>query len=252
MTTRKPAVAGMFYPGQKEELRAMIEDFLSDIPEQEGKLRGVIVPHAGYVYSGKVAAHAYALMKQFRDKKMKIILLGPAHYVYLDDVAADEHSAWETPLGTVKIAENDYPKSKSSHRKEHCLEVQVPFLQLILDKFEIIPLVAGDVNPKSVSKKIVKQWSDDSFLVISSDLSHFYDYNTANKLDSTTIKAIESLNYDNMEESGDACGKIPVLTAIDIAKQFGWRCRLLCRKNSGDVTGDKGNVVGYASFALYE
>lgn len=247
---RNPAVAGTFYPEDKEELEGMIKGFLKNIePQKQERLRGLIVPHAGYIYSGEVAAYAYTLLRE--DQPKKILLLGPSHFVYLYDIVTDLNNSWKTPLGEVKISANDFPKSAEAHAKEHSLEVQIPFLQMILKNFEILPLVAGDADPRLVSKKVIKQL-DDFFLIISSDLSHFNDYRKAKELDNNTIKAVEKLDYDLMLHEGDACGKIPILISIDIANKLNWKCRLLCKKNSGDISGDKQNVVGYASFAFYE
>ena len=217
-----------------------------------GNLRALIVPHAGYIYSGPVAAYAYSLLKNFKHKKLKIILLGPSHYVHNDEAVCDDNDFWETPIGKVKIFENDFPKNGMPHMREHCLEVQIPFLQRVIEDFEILPLVAGDTNPKETSKKIIEILDKDTILIISTDLSHFFDYDTANKIDKNTIDAIKNLDYDKLAEEGDACGKIPILTAIDIAKKLNWKIRLLDYRNSGDTAGMKSSVVGYASFALYE
>jgi hypothetical protein len=250
MKTRHAAVAGAFYPAGKEELESMLNEFLKNVPDNPGKQpKALIVPHAGYIYSGQVAAYAYSLLKKY--KKQKIILLGPSHTAYFNDVAADTNDYWETPLGKVKLMQNNFPKLEQAHLNEHCLEVQLPFLQTILKNFEILPLVAGDINPEEISKKIIPLLDDNTILIISSDLSHFQDYNTAVSLDKNTIKTIQDLDYNKAETEADACGKIPILTAIDIAKNLNWKCKLLDYKNSGDVIGDKTRVVGYASFVFY-
>ncbi|MCH8328923.1 MAG: AmmeMemoRadiSam system protein B [Nanoarchaeota archaeon] len=250
MKTRNAAVAGAFYPASKEELESMLNEFLKNIPGINIKEpKALIVPHAGYVYSGQVAAYAYSLLKN--SKKQKIILLGPSHTAYFNDVAADVNDYWETPLGKVKIMQNNFPKLEEAHINEHCLEVQIPFLQKTLKDFEILPLVVGDINPKEISKKIIPLLDDNTLLIISSDLSHFHDYDTAVSLDKNTIKAIQNLDCNKAETEADACGKIPILTVIDIAKKLKWKCKLLNYKNSGDVIGDKTRVVGYASFVLY-
>jgi AmmeMemoRadiSam system protein B len=251
MKTRHAAVAGSFYPASKEEIEDMIDKFLKNVPDitLEKEPKALIVPHAGYVYSGQVAAYAYSLLK--KSKKQKIILLGPSHNVYFNDVVADVNDYWETPLGKVKLTQNNLPKLKQAHLQEHCLEVQIPFLQTTLEKFEILPLVTGEINPKTISEKIINLLDDNTILIISSDLSHFQPYDVAEKIDHNTIKAVQDLDYDKMEEQGDACGKIPILTAIDIAQKLKWKCKLLNYKNSGDVTHDKSQVVGYASFVLY-
>ena len=253
MKVRKAAVAGMFYPSSRKEIESMIDSFLKKVPliKIERQLKALIVPHAGYIYSGQVAAYAYSLLKNFKDKKLKIILLGPSHHVYFNDVASDVNEFWETPLGKVKVAENNFLKLEKAHANEHCLEVQIPFLQKILKNFEILPLVASDADPKKISQNINKILDKNSILVISSDLSHFYDYDTAVKIDRNTINGIENLDYNKVESEGDACGKIPILTLINIAQNLKWKCKLLGYKNSGDTAGNKANVVGYCSFAFY-
>ena len=251
MKTRNAAVAGAFYPADEEEINSMLNEFFKNVPKikLEKEPKALIVPHAGYIYSGQVAAYAYSLIKN--SKKQKIILLGPSHSVYLDDIAADENDYWETPLGKVKVMQNNFIKSEEAHRNEHCLEVQVPFLQTILKDFEILPLAAGIVNPKEISEKIINLLDDNTILIISSDLSHFQPYDVAVKIDKNTIQAIQDLDYDKMERQGDACGKIPIMILIEIAKKLNWKTKLLKYKNSGDVIGEKSQVVGYASFAFY-
>ena len=251
MKIRNAAVAGTFYPADKEELEVMLNKFLKNSPNTALKKepKAIIVPHAGYIYSAQVAAYAYSLLK--KSKKQKIILLGPSHSVYFNDVAADVNDYWETPLGKVKIMQNNFLKLKQAHLQEHCLEVQIPFLQTIFKKFEILPLVAGQINPKEISEKIINILDNNTILIISSDLSHFKEYDAAVSIDKNTIKAVQDLDYNKLEEQGDACGKIPILTVIDIAKKLKWNCKLLNYKNSGDITVDKSGVVGYASFVFY-
>ncbi len=249
MKIRNAAVAGSFYPANKKELETMIDKFLKNVPFLDIKPKSLIVPHAGYIYSGQVAAHAYSLLKNY--KKQKIILLGPSHFVYFDDVAADANDYWETPLGKVKLVQNNFLKIEEAHVNEHCLEVQLPFLQKTLENFEILPLVVGDINPKEISERMISLLDNNTMLIISSDLSHYNDYDTAVKIDKTTTQSIQNLDYNKMAKEGDACGKIPILTVVDIAQKLKWRCKLLSYKNSGDVTGNKSQVVGYASFAFY-
>lgn len=250
MSTRRAAVAGAFYPGGRD-VGNMVDNFLKSVPEAsiEGELKALIVPHAGYVYSGKVAAYAYALLRKY--KKSRIILLGPSHHVYFNDVVSDVNEYWETPLGRVKVAESSFPKLGEAHLDEHCLEVQLPFLQRIFGEFEILPLVAGDADPRAIAKKLVKMLDDKTILIASSDMSHYHDYDTAVKLDKAGINTILELDYDKARAELDACGKIPIMTVIDLAKRLGWKCKLLDYKNSGDATGDKSSVVGYASLAFY-
>lgn len=244
---RKAAVAGAFYPTSVVEIKEMLAEFMENVPEQkiDGELKAVIVPHAGWIYSGQVAAYAYDLVK--KSGKKKIVLIGPSHNVYMDEVAADQNEEWETPLGKVKIMENKFPKMEEAHAMEHCLEVQVPFLQFLLKDFEILPLLAGAIEYKRVAELLKEVLDDDTLLIISSDLSHFYTYENANKLDEGTNKAILDLDP---EKVGEACGKIPIQAVIELAKELGWRVKHLIYKNSGDITEDKHRVVGYSSFAF--
>jgi hypothetical protein len=245
INVRKPAVAGAFYPADENELNKMLREFFDNAPVSDKRVpRAIIVPHAGYVYSGQVAALAYKLVKDYE----KVVLLGPSHTVYLEDVVSDTHQFWETPLGLVSIVKNDFEKNEGAHANEHCLEVQVPFLQFVLKKFEILPLVVGEVDVKSVSEKVQKVLDDKTLLVVSSDLSHYHSYDMAEILDNETIENIKNLNEN---ESIDACGEFPIRILIDIAKKKNWKPKVLGYKNSGDVTGEKFRVVGYTSIAFY-
>ncbi len=250
MSTRRAAVAGTFYP-EGDALGRMIDNFLKKVPEivVDGELKALIVPHAGYIYSGQVAAYAYALLKGCRKKRF--VILGPSHYVYFNDVVSDSNEFWETPLGKVRVAESSFPKLGEANAEEHSVEVQLPFLQRISRDAEILPLVAGDADPKEISEKILGILDDDAMLIISSDLSHYHDYATAVGLDRKAIDCIEKIDCNAFEKE-EACGKIPVMAVLHIAKRLGWKCRLLNYANSGDVTGDKKRVVGYASFAFYK
>jgi AmmeMemoRadiSam system protein B len=249
---RKSAVEGMFYPSDADELNEMIDKFLKNAKETkiDGETKAIIVPHAGYFYSGQTAAYAYKLLEKFKGKK-KIILLGPSHQFYFEGIAADVNEYWQTPLGKVKVIASEFDKLENAHAEEHCLEVQIPFLQKVLKEFEILPLVLCETDPKDVAEKIIPLLDKDTLIVISSDLSHYHPYDEAVRLDKATNEAVEKLDYHSAE-SKEACGIIPILTAIEIAKKLKWKCRLLKYMNSGDVMGDRGNVVGYSSFVMYK
>ncbi|MCB9359113.1 AmmeMemoRadiSam system protein B [Candidatus Woesearchaeota archaeon] len=255
MSVRKPAVAGMFYPEDDEELKYTVEGLLSRVPitKIDGRIRAIIVPHAGYVYSGEVAAYAYKLVSISQVRWNKAIIIGPAHTAYMTSPVVDGSHSWETPIGIVDIDDNtaaNFEEMSDAHTEEHCLEVQLPFLQTVLDKgFKIIPLVVGDANPKEVSDALEKALDDDTLLVISSDLSHFHDDETCRELDGKTVDAISSLDASSV---GEACGAIPIMAAISIAKKKGWKIKKLCYKNSSEVSGEMNRVVGYASFVIYE
>jgi AmmeMemoRadiSam system protein B len=247
MNIRKPAAAGTFYPADTKELELMLEEFFAKVPPTRDTRipKALIAPHAGYMYSGQVAAYGYARVCDYK----KVIILGPSHHVHLNDVVGDTHQAWETPFGVVKVINSDFVSNYEAHAQEHCLEVQVPFLQFTLKKFKILPLVAGDIDVVSISIRIQKILNPDTLLVISSDLSHYHDYTMAVKLDTATIKAIESLDAKSLAE---ACGEFPIRVMINIARARGWKPEVLGYKNSGDMTADTSRVVGYASVAFYD
>lgn len=251
---RKPAVAGMFYPKSKEELLSSVKKYLKEGKEinLSGKLKALIVPHAGYIYSGIVAGAGF---KTIKEKYKKVILLGPSHQVYFTS-AAIANEDFETPLGTVKTGniknwleentkENTIIESKESHAKEHCLEVELPFLQSVLPKFELYALVLGDVDEEKLAQSLKKFVDENTLIVVSSDLSHYLDYNSACRTDKETINRIINFDFSNL----DACGEKPIKTLMHLAKTFGWKPVLIEYKNSGDTAGDKNRVVGYASIA---
>lgn len=258
LNVRKPAVAGMFYPSGTSTLKRKIRCYLEKASKQEfdGDLKALIVPHAGYMYSGQVAAEAFTLLQKWysnrkSDQPVKIILIGPAHTVYLDGIATDGNTIWETPIGQVHTFSNGFTQNLEAHHNEHCLEVEVPFLQEILDRFMLLPLLTGKVDPVAEAKRILPLLDEHTILLISTDLSHFYDHQTATARDHKTIDAIQNKDKKKLESKGDACGKDPVLILLSIAKQLKWNCHFLNYRNSGDVTGQLDSVVGYAAFAFY-
>jgi len=258
---RKPAVAGAFYPDDPDELRSMISGFLdaAKVKKIPGTLRALIVPHAGYIYSGPVAAYAYRLVaeKSYR----KVVLLGPSHYAGFFGCAESGSAGWQTPLGIVSVG-SIRSKFKDlsllhtlpqAHGPEHSLEVQVPFLQSVLKGgFTICPVLTGDIRGSAFSDELVRALDGDTLLVISSDLSHYLPYDKAIEKDNLTINAIKTLDLETMDTKGDACGKTAILVLLHIARKKGWKCRLLDARNSGDTAGTKDQVVGYAAFAFYE
>lgn len=251
--TREPAVSGQFYPSERKHLAETVKHLLQEAPfrKAEARPKGLIVPHAGYIYSGEVAAYGFSLLEDSGKKWKRVVAIGPAHTAMIHELAADTSDFWKTPLGKVKVQRNGFPELSAAHRSEHCLEVELPFLQYLLGDFEWVPLVAGHIDPKACAGAVMEKLDDDTLLLISSDLSHYYDYNRANLLDHRTIATIEALDYEEMENIGIACGKAPILIALRIAREKGWQCRLLKYLNSGDVTGDHSSVVGYASFVFY-
>ncbi len=194
MRTRTPAVAGLFYPGQEEALRELVEELLAQAPQQtQIQPKVLVVPHAGYVYSGALAARAYGLLADRRAAIKRVVLLGPAHRVWVPGLALPSDTAFATPLGVVGIdaelaaAVRDLPcvtTSDAAHAEEHSLEVQLPFLQTVLDDFTLLPLVVGGATPARVAAVLERVWGfDETLIVISTDLSHFHDLSTARRID---------------------------------------------------------------------
>jgi hypothetical protein len=249
-----------WYPEDKEKLEKLLGFLLNqkvnakrsglkqgeDSPKGTEKvllgIHGLIVPHAGYAYSGEVAGKAFSLIKNKKFKKA--IIFGPTHYVGFKGLASLNNL--ETPLGKVKIKDNFYQKLP----KEHSIENQIPFLQKMNKDIEILPIVVGEISLKEAGE-IAKQFSaeKDSFFIFSTDLSHFFHYEKAESVDRETIKIIESLNIKKQKEM-DACGHFPLLILMNLCRKKGWKPKLIEYKNSGDVTGDKESVVGYASFVF--
>ena len=258
---RQPAVAGMFYPDDADALRSMIQEYVDDatLPEELGTVRAVIAPHAGYVYSGPIAGYAFKALARLPRKHRTVFLLGPAHRVGFTGVALGEYSAFRTPLGDVAIAVERvsemlarsrlYVRGSDAHAVEHCLEVEVPFLQIVLPGFRLVPMLYGDVDPQAVGRDLAEHLGADDVLVISSDLSHYYPQETAQRLDRSFLQAV--LDGDSRDAGrGEACGRNPVLTAMEIARRRDWAPHLLDYRTSGDTAGDKWQVVGYAALAF--
>ena len=249
---RESAVAGMFYPADPAELRGMVEGLLADVPVKDGvPPKAIIAPHAGYIYSGSIAASAYACLRPVGIRR--VVLLGPAHRVLLNGVAASSASVWRTPLGHVPVEAPDGSSIvDAAHAEEHSLEVQLPFLQVVLSDFTLIPLVVGQASKEEIAGILASLWGgDETLIVISSDLSHYEDYETANRMDSAASQAILDLDPTGLE-SRNACGCIPICGLLHLAKQKGMRAELIDLRNSGDTAGSRDQVVGYGAYAFYE
>lgn len=261
---RPAAVAGLFYPAEPERLRATLQALLADAHPAPGAgarpPKMLVVPHAGYVYSGPIAAAAYALLAPWRDTVKRVVLLGPTHRVAVRGVAAPEVAMFDTPLGPVPVdrealtALASLPQAVASdvvHANEHAIEVQLPFLQSVLADFTLVPLAVGRATPDEVAEMIERLWGgDETLVVISTDLSHYLTHAEARAVDADTIAHV--LQLDPALDHEQACGATPLAAALQLARRHGLRPRLLDLRNSGDTAGDRERVVGYASLVFEE
>ena len=258
---RPPAVAGMFYPGNPAELVTTVDTLLAAARQPtEAAAKALIVPHAGYIYSGATAALAYAGLAPLRQQIKRVILLGPTHRVAVNGIALPETTAFATPLGNVQLdlaaiaqlrALPQIVFSDRVHAQEHSLEVHLPFLQRVLGDFTLVPLAVGEASPQAVAEVLDLLWGGpETLIIISSDLSHFLNYQTAQQVDRNTCQHI--LQLDASIQPQQACGAYPVNGLLLAARQRGLTPQLIHLCNSGDTAGDKNRVVGYASFAFHE
>lgn len=256
---REPAVAGMFYPDDPVLLQQQIEQLLASESPSTDHPKALIVPHAGYIYSGPTAAAAFAQLLPLRTRIRRVILLGPAHHVAFQGLAASSAQYFATPLSVVPIDQVALDSilmlpqvhvRDDAHAQEHSLEVQLPFLQTVLDDFKLVPLVVGDASPQDVAEVLEKLWGgDETLIVISSDLSHYHDYNTARQLDTATSRAIEQLRPDAIHYD-QACGRNPVNGLLVAARHHHLGATTLDLRNSGDTAGSRDRVVGYGAYAF--
>lgn len=278
---RPAAVAGTFYPGRPDRLTAAIQQYLSAAPlivDPQVPIRGLVVPHAGYPYSGPVAGVAY---KQIAGRKYAtVVLLGPSHYAYFEGAAIPDVDAFQTPLGEVPLSNKAailaqhppfafdpparvrppggwgaYASGATPHTYEHSLEVQLPFLQTVLSDFEIVPIVFGKVDPREAAEALATILDDQTLLVVSTDLSHYQPYRLACDVDRRTLDAIVRFDFDYLEglryePELSPCGSTGVLVALHLARAYHWKPVLLDYRNSGDTSGDKSAVVGYGAMAF--
>ncbi len=260
-TTRPAAVAGTFYPDNPNRLRQDVAGFLAAEPPAEVDVRPrlVVVPHAGYIYSGTIAAAAYRLLAGTAPSANRVVLLGPSHFVRFTGLATPGVDALETPLGVIEVnaklaaTAGVHPvvlAEPAAHAREHSLEVQLPFLQVALGEFTVLPLATGEVTAEAAAEVLDGLIEDPRVLgVISSDLSHYLDYETARRRDNTTAEAIVDLRPESLAPE-DACGRTAVQAALLVARKRKWNCRLLALGNSGDTGSPRDRVVGYGSFVL--
>ncbi|MDJ0749009.1 MAG: AmmeMemoRadiSam system protein B [Woeseiaceae bacterium] len=258
MKTRPAAVAGMFYPAEPAALERAVAELLANAPAAHDGAKAIIAPHAGYVYSGPTAACAYRLVESRRGRIRRVVLIGPAHRVYLQGVALPSVDAFATPLGDVAIDTNAVQQALAlpgvqildeAHAAEHSLEVHLPFLQTVLDDFRLVPIVVGTCPADEVQAVLELLWGgDETLIVASSDLSHFHSYDEARQIDAHTTTRIEARETTLRGE--EACGAYVLNGLMQAASTRGLKVRTLDVRNSGDTAGDRLRVVGYGAYAL--
>ena len=257
---RPPAVAGTFYPADPRQLEHAVSGLLAAVDVRPLATKALISPHAGYIYSGAVAASAYATLKSRATRIRRVVLLGPTHRIAVNGLALPDAEAFDTPLGRVRLDADaihsvirlpQVTVSNEVHELEHSLEVQLPFLQSVLDEFELLPLAVGDATPEEVAEVLDKVWGgDETLIIVSSDLSHYLPYAAAQYVDNKTAQDILHLQQPIHHEQ--ACGGTPISGLIVAARKHHLQPHLLDLRNSGDTAGTRDRVVGYAAFAFTE
>lgn len=260
---RQPAVAGLFYPDDPVILKQQILALIEQVPPRNDASRppkALVAPHAGLPYSGPVAASAYATLGPRADSIRRVVLLGPSHRVPFRGIATTTASAYRTPLGLVPIdrqatdaigALPGVTRLDDAHRPEHSIEVHLPFLQVVLNDFTLVPLIVGEAAPETVASVLEALWGGpETLIVISSDLSHYLDYATARALDAETCRAIES-GDTSLLDPYSACGCRPLAGLLHVAQRRGMKAETLDLRNSGDTAGPRTEVVGYGAWAFH-
>jgi AmmeMemoRadiSam system protein B len=265
---REPAVAGTFYPAHAGGLASAVERLLADAaagpepaagPQPGPPPKAVIAPHAGYVYSGPVAASAFRAVAALGDRIERVVLVGPSHFVPLHGVATSGAAAFATPLGVIEVdreAERELlelPLARErpdAHQREHSLEVELPFLQRTLGRFRLVPLVVGAAATEDLGAALDRWWGgEETLVVVSSDLSHYHDYATARRVDAATARAIEELRWASIETE-HACGAVAVRALLWVARRRGLAATRLDLRSSGDTAGPRDQVVGYGAWSF--
>jgi AmmeMemoRadiSam system protein B len=256
---RPPAVAGSFYPRDADVLEETVAGLLAEASAKEnGHIRAVIAPHAGYIYSGAVAAQAFATLEALKGTVRRLVVIGPSHFVAFRGIAVPCAKAFRTPLGDMPLDAQaisciaDLPQvvtEDEPHEGEHALEVELPFLQALFGPVPLVPLVVGTARAAEVAQVLDALWDEETLVIVSSDLSHYHDYDTARARDAKTAEAIERLDeraigYD------DACGSLALRGLLIAARRRGFTLERLDLRNSGDTAGDRGRVVGYGAWAV--
>ena len=258
---REPAVAGSFYPGDAVQLGRTVEFLLDEVRDTGGAApKALIVPHAGYIYSGPVAATAYARLRPHKDLYEKVVLLGPCHRVPVTGLALSGADCFRTPLGDVPLDKETIAGIRSpdvqvfdrTHAFEHSLEVHLPFLQQVLGSFSLVPIVVGHASAEQVADTLDELWGGaETLIVISSDLSHYLGYDEARRIDGQTRDAIEGFDLRAIDHD-TACGATPIGGLLLAARRHGMTVTTLDLRNSGDTAGDRRNVVGYGAWMFVE
>ncbi len=260
MHVKRPVVAGMFYPGTAQELSTTLSELMQTASAtSKERPYALIAPHAGYQYSGPVAANAYATLEPWADQIRRVVVLAPSHRLGFRGIATSSADVFQTPLGDIPVdcaavkqlsTMSGVLRLDEAFAQEHALEVQLPFLQTVLAEFELVPLIVGEADIEDVSRVIDTLWSPDTLIVVSSDLSHFLEYSSCQRRDRSTSTLIENMQADDIGPY-DACGAFPVRGLLKSARRHGWRVRTLDLRNSGDTAGDKSRVVGYGAYEFY-
>src|SRR5499427_10515033 len=259
---RPPAAAGLFYAGHRQRLQTTVSELLAEAAPSATVLpKALNAPHAGYVYSGRVAAEAFATLRARAQSIARVVLIGPAHFVAVRGIAAPTVDGFETPLGCVPVDRDalsaiaDLPyviAADAPHAPEHSLEVELPFLQALLPSFAVVPLVIGDATAQDVAEVLRRLWGGpETAIVVSSDLSHYHDYDTARRLDAATAAAIERGEWRSLGPD-QACGFLAVAGLIVETNRRGLAPRRLALRNSGDTAGGRERVVGYGAWTVEE
>jgi AmmeMemoRadiSam system protein B len=259
MQTRKTAVAGTFYPADPRVLRAELESYLSAVKETGPVPKALIAPHAGYRYSGPIAASAYGRVRDGRGRIERVVLLGPAHRVCVRGMATSTAESFDSPLGPLTIDRDavalieHLPRVQAfdlAHADEHSLEVHVPFIKITLGDVKLVPIAVGDATVDEVAQVLDALWGGpETLIVVSSDLSHYLDYASARALDAETTRAVEELAFEDIGDE-QACGRVPIRGLLAAASARGLKAQTLDVRNSGDTSGKRDWVVGYGAWSL--
>lgn len=252
-------MAGMFYSGNAQDLEANVRAYLDHAAAKFERARAIIAPHAGFIYSGPIAASVYAPFQNWKNRITRVVILGPSHRSLFNGLGLPDSDYFRTPLGDIPVERESLRKIESfdqveireeAHAAEHSLEVQLPFLQLVLSDFSIIPVAVGHCEPEFVCSILEELGGgEDTLIVVSSDLSHYLDYETARRRDEKTARIIEKCDPHRIDYE-DACGRNAVNGLLELARRKGWRARTVDLRNSGDTAGDKSRVVGYGGFVF--